>query len=69
METVADRPGHDRRYATDASKFRKQTGWVGKTTFEAGLEKTVRWYFDNPAWCQAVHAKGYAGQRLGLSNG
>ena len=69
METVTDRPGHDRRYATDATKFRKQTGWTGKTTFESGLEKTVRWYLDNPAWCQAVHAKGYAGQRLGLSKG
>lgn len=67
METVTDRPGHDRRYATDASKFRKHTGWAAKTSFEAGLEKTVRWYLENPGWCEAVRAKGYTGERLGLT--
>jgi dTDP-glucose 4,6-dehydratase len=66
METVTDRPGHDRRYATDAGKFRKALSWEPKTSFLEGLEKTVRWYLDHPAWCESVQAKGYAGQRLGL---
>jgi dTDP-glucose 4,6-dehydratase len=67
MEAVADRPGHDRRYATDASKFRKHTGWSAATSFSAGLEKCVRWYLENSKWCAAVQAKGYFGERLGLS--
>ena len=67
MEAVADRPGHDRRYATDASKFRKHTGWSAATSFSAGLEKCVRWYLENSKWCAAVQAKGYLGERLGLS--
>ena len=67
MESVTDRPGHDRRYATDAAKFKKQTQWRPQVSFEVGLEKTVRWYLENPAWCQDVQGKGYAGQRLGLA--
>lgn len=67
MVAVADRPGHDRRYATDASKFRKHTGWSAATSFSAGLEKCVRWYLENSKWCAAVQAKGYLGERLGLS--
>ena len=67
MESVTDRPGHDRRYATDAAKFKKQTQWKSQVSFEVGLEKTVRWYLENPAWCQDVQGKGYAGQRLGLA--
>ena len=67
MEAVADRPGHDRRYATDASKFRTHTGWSAATSFSAGLEKCVRWYLENSKWCAAVQAKGYLGERLGLS--
>ena len=67
MESVTDRPGHDRRYATDAAKFKKQTQWKTQVSFEVGLEKTVRWYLENPAWCQDVQGKGYAGQRLGLA--
>jgi dTDP-glucose 4,6-dehydratase len=67
METVADRPGHDRRYASDATRFKNDAGWTPKTSFVAGLEKTVRWYLENPDWCDAVRAKGYAGERLGLS--
>lgn len=66
LESVADRPGHDRRYATNAQKFKKQTDWTAKISFEVGLEKTVRWYLENSAWCRSVQAKGYAGQRLGL---
>jgi len=68
METVADRPGHDRRYASDATRFKNDAGWTPKTSFVAGLEKTVRWYLENPDWCDAVQAKGYAGERLGLSH-
>ena len=67
METVADRPGHDRRYASDATRFKNDAGWTAKTSFVAGLEKTVRWYLENSDWCDAVRAKGYSGERLGLS--
>lgn len=67
MESVTDRPGHDRRYATDAAKFKNQTHWKPQVSFEVGLEKTVRWYLENSAWCQDVQGKGYAGQRLGLA--
>lgn len=68
METVVDRPGHDRRYATDASAFKKDTGWKPQVSFSSGLEKTVCWYLENAEWCKAVQSKGYAGQRLGLSS-
>jgi dTDP-glucose 4,6-dehydratase len=47
---VADRPGHDRRYAIDASKLENEIGWRARETFEAGIEKTVRWYLNNPDW-------------------
>lgn len=47
---VEDRPGHDRRYAIDAGKIRRELGWVPVETFESGLEKTVQWYLDNPQW-------------------
>jgi len=67
MESVADRPGHDRRYANDASKFKKRFSWSPRVSFEEGIEKTVRWYLENPAWCEAVQRKGYTGQRLGLA--
>ena len=66
IETVMDRPGHDRRYATNATKFKKQTHWSAEVSFDIGMEKTVRWYLDNPKWCDSVRAKGYEGQRLGL---
>lgn len=49
---VKDRPGHDRRYAIDASKIQKELGWVPEETFETGLRKTVQWYLDNKEWCQ-----------------
>jgi dTDP-glucose 4,6-dehydratase len=68
IETVMDRPGHDRRYATNATKFKKQTHWSAEVSFEVGMEKTVRWYLDNPKWCDSVRAKGYEGQRLGLAS-
>jgi len=49
---VADRPGHDRRYATDDSRIRRELGWAPTETFDAGLEKTVRWYVEHPEWVQ-----------------
>jgi len=56
---VADRPGHDRRYAIDARKICDELGWKPKETFETGLRKTVRWYLDNPQWVQEVQSGSY----------
>lgn len=63
---VPDRPGHDRRYAIDAAKIRRELGWAPRHDFESGLRRTVRWYLDNAAWCQAVQKGKYERQRLGL---
>jgi dTDP-glucose 4,6-dehydratase len=63
---VEDRPGHDVRYAIDASKIQRELGWVPQETFETGLRKTVEWYLDNEDWWQAVLDGSYQGQRLGL---
>ena len=62
---VTDRPGHDQRYAIDASKIKRDLGWVPKETFETGLRKTVRWYLDNPTWWGRIRSGVYQGQRLG----
>lgn len=62
-----DRPGHDRRYAIDATKIRAELGWKPDCDFESGLEKTVQWYFDNRKWCETVLAGQYQRERLGLS--
>jgi dTDP-glucose 4,6-dehydratase len=63
---VADRPGHDRRYAIDASKLESELGWRAQETFETGLEKTVRWYLANRKWWEAILRGGYAPNRVGL---
>lgn len=62
---VTDRPGHDRRYAIDASRIAGELGWQPREHFESGIEKTVRWYIDNPAWWEPLR-KSYRGQRLGI---
>ncbi|MEM7464093.1 MAG: dTDP-glucose 4,6-dehydratase [Pseudomonadota bacterium] len=62
---VADRPGHDLRYAIDASKISDELGWRPKETFESGLEKTINWYLENKSWWQPIRDKKYHGQRLG----
>ncbi len=63
---VADRPGHDRRYAIDATKLETELGWRAQETFETGLEKTVAWFLDNAAWWGPLRQGVYGGQRLGL---
>src|SRR5450631_1314295 len=64
---VADRPGHDRRYAIDAGKLERELGWRAQENFETGIEKTVRWYIDHDPWWRAILARGYKAQRVGLS--
>jgi dTDP-glucose 4,6-dehydratase len=51
---VEDRPGHDRRYALDASKIRRELGWEPQVPFDSGLRSTVRWFLDNPEWVKAA---------------
>ena len=65
---VKDRPGHDRRYAIDASKIHRDLGWQPKHTFETGLEETVQWYLDNPHWIANVTSGNYQRERLGLAH-
>jgi dTDP-glucose 4,6-dehydratase len=65
---VADRPGHDRRYAIDGSKIRRELGWAPSRAFDEGLRETIRWYLDHRSWCGAVAAGRYDGERLGLGN-
>ena len=62
---VADRPGHDRRYAIDPSKIERDFGWHAEETFETGLAKTVDWYLDNRWWWEPIRAGAYSGARLG----
>jgi dTDP-glucose 4,6-dehydratase len=64
---VTDRPGHDRRYAIDASKLERELGWMARESFETGLEKTVRWYLKNQAWWGQIVRKGYGANRIGQS--
>ncbi len=68
IKYVKDRPGHDRRYAIDASKISRELGWQPKQDFQSGLEKTIRWYLDNPAWVERVQSGKYRRERLGLAD-
>ena len=65
---VADRPGHDRRYAIDPSKIERELGWRAVETFETGLDKTVRWYLECRAWWQSILDAGYRAERIGLAS-
>ena len=56
---VKDRPGHDRRYAIDCSKLKKELGWKQSVNFDQGLRKTVRWYLDNIKWAESIHSGKY----------
>ena len=62
---VADRPGHDLRYAIDPAKLMNVLGWKPRENFETGIRRTVRWYLDNKWWWGPIHEKKYAGERLG----
>lgn len=62
---VQDRPGHDLRYAIDASKIQRELGWVPAESFETGLRKTVQWYLDNQEWCRHVQDGSYQRERIG----
>ena len=63
---VADRPGHDHRYAIDPTKLDRELGWRAAESFDTGIEKTVRWYLENDAWWAPILASSDVGQRLGL---
>jgi dTDP-glucose 4,6-dehydratase len=63
---VTDRPGHDQRYAIDATKLETELGWRAQETFETGIEKTVRWYLERVDWWQPLRDRIYSGERLGL---
>ena len=65
---VADRPGHDERYAIDADKIDDKLGWLPVETFETGMQKTIQWYLDNKEWCQNVQDGSYQRERLGSNN-
>ena len=62
---VTDRPGHDRRYAIDATKLESELGWRAEEQFESGLAKTVDWYLENRWWWEPIRSGAYAGERLG----
>ncbi|SDN37788.1 dTDP-glucose 4,6-dehydratase [Afipia sp. GAS231] len=64
---VADRPGHDKRYAIDASRLERELGWRSEETFEKGIVKTVEWFIDHEPWWRSVLKRGYNGSRRGLS--
>jgi dTDP-glucose 4,6-dehydratase len=64
---VADRPGHDRRYAIDCTKAETELGWKPQKTFEQALEDTVAWYLDNESWWRPIREGRYTGERLGLT--
>jgi dTDP-glucose 4,6-dehydratase len=66
IKFVDDRPGHDLRYAIDASKLQRELGWTPQESLDTGLAKTVQWYLDNHAWWQPIRNTVYAGERLGI---
>ena len=65
---VPDRPGHDFRYAIDASKIEKELGWIPKESFDTGIEKTILWYLDNKEWWESIQNNCYKQERMGVVN-
>lgn len=68
ISSVADRPGHDKRYAIDARRIREELGWTPQETFESGIRKTVEWYLKNEAWWRPIIKERQADQRRGLAS-
>jgi dTDP-glucose 4,6-dehydratase len=68
IQHVADRPGHDLRYAIDATRIETELGWAARETFESGLEKTIAWYVENESWWRPIRNRRYGGARLGLKH-
>lgn len=68
IEFVTDRPGHDHRYAIDATKIETQLGWQAEENFETGIRKTVQWYVKNDWWWRPIREEKYAGTRLGAAD-
>ena len=66
IELVADRPGHDFRYAVDAGKIRRELGWAPRRAFADSLRDTVAWYIEHRDWCRRIEQDGHTRQRLGL---
>jgi dTDP-glucose 4,6-dehydratase len=67
IEFITDRPGHDYRYAIDASKIRRELAWSPSEDFDTGLRKTVQWYLSNASWTERVMSGAYRGERLGAA--
>jgi dTDP-glucose 4,6-dehydratase len=67
MTFVSDRPGHDARYAMDATKISHDLGWTPRYSFETGLRQTVQWYLENRSWWERVRSRLYRGERLGIA--
>ncbi len=65
IKFVEDRPGHDKRYAIDATKLRTELGWQPEENFDSGIRKTINWYLENEWWWRPIREKKYAGERLG----
>lgn len=68
IERVADRPGHDRRYALDPTRIETELGWKAGLDFREGVKRTVKWYLENESWVRSVEAGGYRGERLGIES-
>jgi dTDP-glucose 4,6-dehydratase len=64
---VADRPGHDRRYAIDCAKVQRELGWAPRESFTTGIDKTVEWYLAHRPWAADITAKKYSRERLGVA--